>query len=82
VTEAHITIVLAQDQVTRADPKRAHDVHELLVDAIVSRDLERVHQALIVHTVDSAKGLIDILRSREPACPVAGATVIGRSPRR
>ena len=67
VTEAHITIVLAQDQVTWADPQRAHDVHKMLVDAILSRDLEQVHQALIVHTMDSAKELIEILRAGEPA---------------
>jgi len=67
VTEAHITILLAQDQVTRSDPRRAHDVHKRLVDAIVSGDLERVHQALIVHTVDSAKGLIELLQAGDAA---------------
>jgi DNA-binding GntR family transcriptional regulator len=65
--EAHVTIVLAQDQATRDDPRRAHDVHKLLVDAILSRDLERVHRAQIVHTVDSAKELIEILRAGKPA---------------
>ena len=65
--EAHITIVLAQDQATRDDPRRAHDVHKLVVDAILSRDLERVHRALIVHTVDSAKELIEMLQASEPA---------------
>jgi DNA-binding GntR family transcriptional regulator len=66
VTEAHITILLAQDQAARNDPRRAHDVHKLLVDAILSRDLEQVHQALIVHTMDSAKGLIAMLQAAEP----------------
>jgi DNA-binding GntR family transcriptional regulator len=65
VTEAHITILLAQDQATRADPQRAHDVHKMLVDAILSRDLEQVHQALIVHTMDSAKELIEMLQAGE-----------------
>jgi DNA-binding GntR family transcriptional regulator len=65
VTEAHITILLVQDQATRADPRRAHDVHKLVVDAIVSRDLEQVHRALIVHTIDSAKGLIEMLKAAE-----------------
>lgn len=65
VTEAHITIALAQDQATRADPRRAHDVHERLVDAIVGRDLEKVHRALVVHTIDSAKELIAL------CCPPA-----------
>jgi DNA-binding GntR family transcriptional regulator len=67
VTEAHITILLAQDQATRADPRRAHDVHKLMVDAIVSRDLEQVHQALIVHTMNSANELIAILQADERA---------------
>jgi DNA-binding GntR family transcriptional regulator len=67
VTEAHITILLAQDQATRADPRRAHEVHKMLVDAILSRDLDQVHQALIVHTMDSAKGLIDMLKVEKRA---------------
>jgi len=62
VTEAHLTIVLAQDQATRDDPRRAHDVHKLLVDAIFSRDLDQVHAALIAHTMDSAEELVGILR--------------------
>lgn len=63
VTEAHITILLAQDQAARADPRRAHDVHKLVVDALVSRDLEQVHRALTVHTMDSAQGLIELLQA-------------------
>ena len=61
VTEAHITIVLAQDQATRSDPRRAHDVHQRLVEAILGRDLERVHRALVVHTIDSAEELIAMI---------------------
>jgi DNA-binding GntR family transcriptional regulator len=57
VTEAHLTIVLAQDQATRDDPKRAHEVHERLVDAILAGDLRKVRRALIVHTIDSAREL-------------------------
>ncbi len=59
VTEAHLTIVLAQDQATRDDPRRAHDVHKLLVDAIFSRDLDRVHAAQIAHTMDGARELVE-----------------------
>ena len=70
VTEAHITIVLAQDQATRDDPLRAHDVHKLLVEAIFSGDLDRVHQALIVHTMNSAEELVQIL---EPTGETAAA---------
>lgn len=66
VIEANITIVLARDQAARNDPRRAHDVHELLVDAIVGRDPERVHRALVVHTVDSARGLVAMLQAGEP----------------
>ena len=46
---------------TRDDPRRGHDVHKLLVDTIFSRDLHQVHRALIVHTMDSARELIDML---------------------
>jgi DNA-binding GntR family transcriptional regulator len=42
VTEAHITIVLAQDQAIRGNPSRAHDVHKQLAEAIFSRDLDQV----------------------------------------
>lgn len=59
VTEAHLTIALAQDQIVHTDPRRGHDVHEKLVAAIVSGDLEQVHRALLVHTVESAQELID-----------------------
>jgi DNA-binding GntR family transcriptional regulator len=65
VTEAHITIALARDQAARSDLRRAHDVHKMLVDAIVSRDLDQVHQALIVHTMDSAQQLIEMLQAGE-----------------
>jgi DNA-binding GntR family transcriptional regulator len=58
VTEAHLTIAMAQDKVVHDDPRRSHDVHEKLVDAIVSGDLQSVHAALIVHTIESAEELI------------------------
>lgn len=64
VTEAHVTIALAQDQVTRSDPRRARDIHRLLVDAITSRDLKQVRRALKVHTTDSAKELVQLLEAR------------------
>lgn len=66
VIEANITILLARDQAARNDPRRAHDVHELVVDAIASGDLEQVHRALVVHTMDSAEGLVAMLRAAEP----------------
>lgn len=58
VTEAHLTIALAQDRVVHDDPRSSHDVHEQLVDAIVSQDLERVRDALLVHTVRTAEELV------------------------
>jgi DNA-binding GntR family transcriptional regulator len=61
VTEAHLTIALASDQATRDDPRRAHEVHERLVDAILGGDLGQVHDALIKHTMDSAEELVAML---------------------
>jgi DNA-binding GntR family transcriptional regulator len=61
VTEAHITIVLALDQATRHDPRRAHDVHKQLAEAIFSSDLDQVRKALTVHTIDSAEELVAML---------------------
>ena len=61
VTEAHVTIILAQDQATRADPVRAHRVHEKLVKAIRTKDLEVIRKAFTEHTIDSAKELIALL---------------------
>jgi DNA-binding GntR family transcriptional regulator len=61
VTEAHLTIILAQDQAARADPVRAHRVHEKLVDAIRTRDLKVIEKAFAEHTIRSAEELIPLL---------------------
>jgi DNA-binding GntR family transcriptional regulator len=61
VTEAHTTIVLALDQATRDNPRRAHDEHKRLAEAIFSRDLDQVRRALIAHTIDSAEELVKML---------------------
>jgi DNA-binding GntR family transcriptional regulator len=61
VTEAHLTIILAQDQAARADPVRAHRVHEKLVDAIRTKDLDVIKKAFAEHTVRSAEELIPLL---------------------
>jgi DNA-binding GntR family transcriptional regulator len=66
VTEAHLTIVLAYDQVTRHDPRRAHDVHERIVRALEARDLRKVRAAVVAHTVDSAQEIADAV-ARESA---------------
>jgi DNA-binding GntR family transcriptional regulator len=64
VTEAHITLIMAIDQATRRDPRRAHDRHEVLVNAIAARDQQRIHAALVRHTIDSADELIEINASQ------------------
>lgn len=61
VTEAQITIALAEDQWTRSDPDRAHRVHAELMDAIRTRDRERIRLAFVAHTVDSARELVALL---------------------
>jgi DNA-binding GntR family transcriptional regulator len=66
VVEAHVTIALAHDQVTRHDPGRAFAVHKELIDAIKAGDRERIRRAFTVHTVDSACVLADIMRSQAP----------------
>ncbi|MET3174635.1 UNVERIFIED_ORG: DNA-binding GntR family transcriptional regulator [Arthrobacter sp. UYCu721] len=58
VTEAHLTILLAQDQAARADPVRAYRVHERLVEALRSADMEVIETAFTKHTINSAKDLI------------------------
>lgn len=63
VTEALTTIVLAQDQATHDDAGRAHDIHERLVDAVLSGDLPRIEAELNSHTMDSADELIELRRS-------------------
>lgn len=61
VTEAHITIAVAEDQAARSDPERAHRVHAELVEALMSRDRSVIEAAFRAHTVDSAEELIGLL---------------------
>lgn len=61
VTEAHITIALAYDQAARHDPQRAHDVHWMLIEAIRTRDLDKIRAAFVAHTVDSARELVAMM---------------------
>lgn len=63
VAEAQMTILLARDQAARDDPRRSHAVHEDLVEAIRSGDLDRIHKALEVHTLDSARDLVAMLEA-------------------
>jgi DNA-binding GntR family transcriptional regulator len=65
VTEALTTIVLAQDQATRADPRRAHRIHQDLVEAVLSADLPSIEQELARHTVGSAEELLT-MQDRAP----------------
>ena len=64
VTEAHLTIILAQDQAARADPVRAHQVHEKLVEAIRTKDLDVIRTAFTEHTMRSAVELIPLLDTK------------------
>jgi DNA-binding GntR family transcriptional regulator len=70
VTEAHLTILLAHDQVTRDDPRRAHDVHERMVTAILGGDLTEIRAAVVAHTVDSAQEIAALLTAADT--PAAG----------
>jgi DNA-binding GntR family transcriptional regulator len=63
VTEAHLTVVLAYDQVTRDDPHRAHEVHERLVEAILAGKRKDILRAVNEHTIDSAQVIADLLRA-------------------
>lgn len=67
VTEAHLTIALAQDQATRSDPVRAREVHEQLVKAMKSGDMQEIEAAFTTHTIDSAKEFIALVNSKEAA---------------
>ena len=64
VTEAHMTIALAQDQVTRHDPVRAHRVHARLVEAVHNGDRLEIEQAFATHTLESAAELVALLEER------------------
>lgn len=61
VTEAHLTIALAQDQAVRSDPVRASAVHRDLIEGLLSRDREQAEAAFCRHTLDSARELVAIL---------------------
>jgi len=60
VAESMSTLVLAQDQAVRRDPGRAHAVHEGLIEAIRSRDPQRLEEALAEHTSRSAQEFITL----------------------
>lgn len=65
VTEAHITLAIAEDQTARSDPERAHRVHEDLMNAIRTKDRETIHAAFVAHTIRSAEELITLLDGEE-----------------
>jgi DNA-binding GntR family transcriptional regulator len=72
VTEAHITIALAQDQLTRHDPARARRIHARLVEAVHAGDRSEIERAFAEHTLESAEELVGLSGQREvaelPAC--------------
>jgi DNA-binding GntR family transcriptional regulator len=59
VTEAHLTIALAQDQSARPDPHRAHHTHLRIMEAVRNGDIAAAHDALYAHTIESAQALVD-----------------------
>ena len=66
VVEAHVTIVLAQDQAARPDPHRAHQMHEALMSAIATRDRAVVEAALVEHIITAADELLDLTAPPPP----------------
>ena len=58
VVQAHMTIVLAQDQRARPGPERSRGLHAAVVDAVVDRDPDRIEAALEAHTLAPAEELI------------------------
>jgi DNA-binding GntR family transcriptional regulator len=60
VAESMSTLVLAQDQAVRRDPARARAVHGGLIDAIRSRDPQRLEAALVEHTSRSAEEFLTL----------------------
>ena len=60
VAESMSTLVLAQDQAVRRDPARARQVHGRLIEAVRSRDAEKLDAALAEHTRRSAEELLTL----------------------
>ena len=58
--EAHVTIGLAQDHVTRSDPDRAKTVHAQLISAIQTHGAAIITAAFVAHTIDAAEELTAI----------------------
>lgn len=67
VIEAHITIALAQDQAVRSDPQRAKVVHHHLVDSLLSGNRDAIEEAFRVHTIESARELIELIERKDTA---------------
>lgn len=65
VMEAHITIALAEDQLTHSNPERAHRLHAGLMAAIRSGDRQAIEQVLVAHTVASAEDLAGLLEQAQ-----------------
>ncbi|GAA1057241.1 GntR family transcriptional regulator [Agromyces luteolus] len=65
VTEAHITLAIAEDQTARDDPERAHRVHADLMVAIRTKDRDTIEAAFVAHTLTSAEELITLLGGEE-----------------
>ena len=66
VIEANMTIALAQDEAVRPSTDRAYRLHAELVRAIESKDLTRIEETVVSHTLTSADEFI-ALRAGELA---------------
>lgn len=65
VMEAHITILLAEDQLTRSDPERAYRLHADLMEAIRSGDRDVIEASFVAHTICSANDYAELLEQKE-----------------
>jgi DNA-binding GntR family transcriptional regulator len=67
VVEAHLTIVLAQYQMTQPDPSRTYTIHAQLISAIQTHDMDTIRAAFVAHTIDAAHVLADVLTAQSAA---------------
>ncbi len=63
--EAQINAAITIDESTRADPDRALHVHERLIEAILSGDLDTSGAEVQRHTRASADELIELIAERK-----------------
>ncbi|GAB3300450.1 GntR family transcriptional regulator [Parasphingorhabdus pacifica] len=62
---AQIRMAMTVDQATRNDPQRDLEMHERLVQAIESGEIERVRAEVEFHIRSSAEELVDLMRNTD-----------------